>query len=104
MATGDSGSGFYAHIPTMNQAMDDLMIAEQKLRAILDDLDQQIRPMLNSWDGNAKDMYTACQTEWNAACTDMAALLQGAGITVNQASTLYGTVDAQVASAWQSMR
>ncbi|WP_035839334.1 WXG100 family type VII secretion target [Kitasatospora azatica] len=104
MATGDSTTGFYAHIPTMDQAMDDLMIAEQKLAAILADLDQQIRPMLNSWDGDAKDMYLACQTEWNAACDDMRTLLQNAGITVNQARNLYGTVDAQIAAAWQSMR
>ncbi|MEZ0095364.1 WXG100 family type VII secretion target [Streptacidiphilus sp. EB129] len=104
MATGDSSSGFYAHIPTMDQAMDDLMIAAQKLTSILDDLDQQIRPMLNSWDGDAKDMYTSCQAEWNAAAADMQSLLKSAGITVSQARDLYGTVDSQIAAAWAGMR
>lgn len=104
MAAGDSSTGFYAHIPTMDSAMDDLMIAAEKLQAILTDLDDQIKPMLASWDGGARDMYYSCQAEWQAAAADMQALLKGAGITVSQASTLYGNVDAKVAAAWQSMR
>lgn len=98
----DSGA-FYANTQGMDQAMDDLLIAANKLRSILDNLDQEIQPMLNSWDGDAAAMYKHCQQKWNAATDDMRLVLGQAGITVGNATQLYGTVDAQVAAAWQGM-
>jgi WXG100 family type VII secretion target len=103
-AAGDSPNGFYAHIPTMQQAMDDLMISAEKLKGVLATLEHELQPMISSWSGGAQECYTACQTEWNAACTDMQSLLTKSGITVDQAATLYGNVDTKIATAWQQMR
>jgi WXG100 family type VII secretion target len=103
-AIGDSSTGFYAHIPTMQQAMDDLMISAEKLKNVLGQLQTELQPMISTWSGSAQECYAQCQAEWNAACTDMQNLLTKSGITVDQAATLYGNTDLKIAGAWQQMK
>jgi 6 kDa early secretory antigenic target len=102
-AGGYSTDGFYANIPTMQQAIEDLEGSSQRLQGYLDQLQENLQPLISSWSGAAQECYVQCQRQWDAACQDMQTLLQRAGTTVGQASTLYSNTDGKVASAWSGM-
>lgn len=60
----------------MQQASADIQSALGTLESQLGQLEQDARPLVDSWDGQAKDAYLARQTSWRQAAADLASMLR----------------------------
>lgn len=61
--------------PALIKAAEDIGKAIKNMNQELHDLEKGIQPLLQSWDGSAKDAYHARQVEWNTASKDLEQLL-----------------------------
>jgi WXG100 family type VII secretion target len=61
--------------PALMKAADDIGKAIKNMNTELHDLEKGIQPLLQSWDGDAKEAYYSRQQEWNSASKDLEQLL-----------------------------
>lgn len=63
-------------------------------------LEGDLKPMMASWDGFARDAYHAAQTRWNAAAEELNRILMAVGIGVNDASNGYRDTEKINTNMW----
>lgn len=73
----------------------------QALQTTLQDLEQQLNPMVSSWSGDAREAYTAQKRNWEQASASMAEVLQRMGQAVGQARDNYSQTEAANRGIWQ---
>jgi early secretory antigenic target protein ESAT-6 len=70
------------------------------LEAELQNLEQQLRPMLDSWSGEAREAYFVQQRKWEEASHSMAEILNHMGRAVEQAHDNYQTAENANRDLW----
>jgi WXG100 family type VII secretion target len=70
------------------------------LRTTLDQLDQDLRPMIDTWSGSAQQAYLTCKAQWDGAALELAQLLDGIGRAVQQAHDNYRAAEDRARSTW----
>lgn len=70
------------------------------LNSKLDDLKQQLQPMVSTWTGAASEQYQVQQAAWNSAQTDLNTVLQAIGQAVNAAHDAYTQTEQANTRAW----
>lgn len=63
--------------------------AATKIQAELDELEQMLKPLINSWEGAAQEEYYAAQTDWNNAAQNMREITAKMGMAINAANESY---------------
>ena len=56
---------------------------------ILNDLQRDLAPLMDTWSGSARDLYVEKQGQWNAAADDLATLLRSIVKVTGDAHTNY---------------
>jgi len=95
-ATGDGS--FDVQHSSFDEHNDTLAQMTARIQSILDDLNAQLAPMVNTWDGMAKDAYHIAQTNWNNACTAMHGTLRTAYVAADEIHNRYIRADLQGAN------
>lgn len=73
----------------LGQASDDLRATSHKIEGELDQLEQMLQPLVNTWQGEAKDAYFAAKAEWDKAAAEMVRIAAQMGVAVNAANEAY---------------
>jgi len=73
----------------LSQAANDLSGASQKIQAELDELENVLKPLVNTWEGAAQESYRAAQAEWDKAAQNMQEIAAKMGMAVNAANESY---------------
>lgn len=73
----------------LSQASDDLGAVSRKIQAELDELEQKLRPLVETWTGTAKEEYHRAQAEWDKAAVEMVETAAKMGVAVSTANEAY---------------
>jgi 6 kDa early secretory antigenic target len=74
---------------SLHKAGGDIQAALGKLRSTLDQLEREAKPLVDTWDGNAKQQYAARQQKWRNAAEDLANILQNIKTAVDDSAAHY---------------
>jgi WXG100 family type VII secretion target len=91
---------FTAHFPSMQAAAETMTIHANALMQQLEDLDQQLRPLIAVWDSAAKEAYYTQQLAWSTAMNDIQYILSEVGIKMNQAYEDFLHTEINNAAMW----
>jgi WXG100 family type VII secretion target len=83
---------------SLAQAHADMMATTQKLQQRLDQLENDLRPLVATWTGQAAELYQAKQRQWHNAAADMQTSLGQLGGAVSQSHDAFQQAEAQNAS------
>ena len=76
----------------------DVMKAARDIEARLDQLESDLNPLRNDWNGNAKLAYADAKAKWDQAMSEMTLLLQQASQGVDASNAEYKAADARGAN------
>ena len=80
------------------------LAASQKLiAATLQTLNDDLKPLLATWEGEGKEAYLFQQNKWNGESDNLNATLAQIHVAVGTANSGYQHTDRRIASAWQSV-
>ena len=82
----------------LTQASGDLRGTASKIRARLDELDQDLRPLAQQWSGQARASHDAARSEWQRAMGEMVTLLEQVSTAVEESNAAYRAADQRGAS------
>jgi WXG100 family type VII secretion target len=87
---------------TVGQVIDEFTSVNGAIAGILDDVNTTTNTLLNvdSWLGDAQELYYACQANWNGAAADMGKLVQTASTALDSAMLNVQTTDQLVANTF----
>ncbi len=71
-----------------------------RLQATLDELEANLRPMVDSWSGTAQEAYVACKQQWEDAARSLAAVLQTVSQAVATAHDNYSATHGATIQIW----
>lgn len=77
-----------------------IMKSHGELVSTLDDLEANLQPMLQTWDGEAREAYFRCKQEWDTAAAAMAQTLSQIGSAVGTANENYGAAERAATQTW----
>lgn len=70
----------------------------QQIQQHLDDLDAQVKVLIDQWDGSAREAYYRAQSEWNSKIQEMNQILGQISQATSQIATDYVDSDNRAAS------
>jgi WXG100 family type VII secretion target len=79
-----------------------IQTTSNNLNQKLDDLKSMLRPIVESWQGQAADNYQQQQAKWDSSQSDLNQVLQAIGKAVESAHDAYSQTETQNAQAWNS--
>jgi WXG100 family type VII secretion target len=71
-----------------------------KLTATLEQLEQSLQPMINSWSGAAQESYLNCKKQWDDASVALSQVLNNISQAVGQAHENYQGAENAARSNW----
>ena len=71
-----------------------------RINGQLDDLKSSIKPMTDSWEGEAAASYRAHQAKWDNAANDLNAILNQIADTVEEGNNQMMAVNTAAANSW----
>lgn len=80
------GNGYKMQFGTVDAAGSDLVRGAGNIESKLNDMETALKPLQADWTGSASEAYLQAKAKWNAALTEMKALLQDIGRQVSQDS------------------
>jgi early secretory antigenic target protein ESAT-6 len=78
---------------TIQRAAQDCEDTTKELQAKFDQLKQDLAPLVNSWQGDARDNYRAAQTQWDQQFDDLKQVLAKIAIALPQVADGYQATD-----------
>ncbi|GAA3245633.1 hypothetical protein GCM10017691_52900 [Pseudonocardia petroleophila] len=81
-------------------AQEDIRATTKRMNDRLTELEDGLRPITATWQGEAAQFYREKQREWNAAAVDIAAVLDRIGRAVGTANENYQQAEARNLSFW----
>ena len=54
------------------------------MNALLDDLKQQLHPMVSTWEGDSASAYQTAQAKWDSAAAELNTILETIASTVQR--------------------
>ncbi len=76
---------------------------QRLIAATLQELNQDLAPLLATWEGNGRDAYLSQQTAWNTASDNLNLTLAAVHAAVGTANLGYQQTDRQIADAWHGL-
>ena len=72
-----AGDEIVVEFAALNQAAADISTALSSMQSELDTVNQQVQPLLASWQSDAQEAFHQRKTEWESAANDLHQLLNG---------------------------
>ncbi|MGN0064161.1 MAG: WXG100 family type VII secretion target [Nocardioides sp.] len=88
-----SFDGIKVNHGSLEQGAADVRTAARRIESRLDELESQLNPLRNDWNGNAKLAYDQAKAKWDQAMTEMIELLDRASMGVSQSNDEYRQAD-----------
>ncbi|AWK12159.1 WXG100 family type VII secretion target [Streptomyces spongiicola] len=88
----------------VRHAIEELKDQTQTIIATLNSLEDQLKPLIASWEGADQEMYRQVQAEWNQATRTMAALLGDNSRLVQSIHDNHARDEHMSADNWGSVR
>jgi 6 kDa early secretory antigenic target len=85
----------------LQQASADIQKAVNTLQSQLDQLEKDAGPLVDTWDGAAKQAYAERQQTWRSASQDLQNILQNIKIAVDQSAEDYVSTEKQATQRFQ---
>ncbi|GAA4491265.1 hypothetical protein GCM10023191_024920 [Actinoallomurus oryzae] len=98
-----SDGSFFVNHAGFNEAADSLQQESKNIQQVLDELTANLRPLVETWVGEAKDAYQIAQTNWNSAVTDMEGTLIRAYHASQEIHNNYIVADLQGSYSFQGL-
>lgn len=73
----------------LSQAANDLQQTSKQIENELNELEQFLKPLVATWEGEAQQAYQAAQDEWDKAAKNMQEICAKMGMAVNTANEAY---------------
>lgn len=78
----------------------DIRSSAQRINGQLGDLKDIIKPMADTWEGEARDAYYAHQAKWDQAAEDLNRILNQIAETVDEGNNQMMAVNNAAANSW----
>ncbi|MFE0923324.1 WXG100 family type VII secretion target [Streptomyces nigra] len=86
------------------QAIEELRAQTQQIASVLNNLEDELRPLIQSWEGDDRDTYHQVQMEWNQATANMGKLLDNTGELITFIHDGHIRDERKSVDGWQSVR
>jgi len=84
----------------LEMARADILSTRSKMTNELAAIDDDLRPVVAVWEGEAAQFYQAKQREWNTAAADIALVLDQIGRALGSANENYQQVEGRNRALW----
>ncbi len=82
------------------QTADDIKQTQGRINGTLEDLKQQLQPLVADWEGESAEAYQAAQQRWDSAAQVLNEVLGQIGVTVAQANDRMSQINTSAARSW----
>jgi early secretory antigenic target protein ESAT-6 len=86
------------------QAEAALAASQKQIAQVLQGLNDDLAPLLATWEGDGRDAYLFQQNKWNGESASLNSTLASIHVAVRTANTGYQQTDQRIANAWQAVR
>jgi early secretory antigenic target protein ESAT-6 len=97
----DTGREIKVTFSALGAAQGDVAATAGRITTQLEDLKRFLAPMVASWQGEAAELYTVRQRQWDTAAADIAAVLSRIGVALGSANESYQQVENANAARWR---
>jgi WXG100 family type VII secretion target len=71
-----------------------------RLTSTLEELEQRLNPMIQTWTGQAQEAYLQCKMQWDEAAANLATVLNSIGQAVGAAHDNYRAAENAAKGNW----
>ncbi|MER5891227.1 WXG100 family type VII secretion target [Streptomyces sp. NPDC001941] len=89
---------------TVRNAIEELKDQTQQIINTLNNLEDELKPLISSWEGDDQEMYRQVQIEWDQATKNMALLLGDSGELIQSIHDNHSRDERKSADNWGSVR
>ncbi|MGV9557489.1 WXG100 family type VII secretion target [Streptomyces sp. NPDC003401] len=89
---------------TVRNAIEELMGQTQQIITTLNNLEDELKPLITSWEGADQEMYRGVQAEWDQATKNMATLLGDNGQLIQMIHDNHSRDERTSAENWGNVR
>ena len=79
---------------------DDIDSTVTKINGLLNDLKQDLKPMVAAWEGTSATAYNEAQTKWDTAAADLNTVLSTISKAVRSGNARMDQLNSNAAKAW----
>ncbi|MFE6161865.1 WXG100 family type VII secretion target [Streptomyces sp. NPDC056486] len=90
--------------PKVQQAIEELMEQTQLIITTLNNLEDELKPLVASWEGADQEKYREVQAEWDQATKNMARLLGDNGELIQSIHDNHSRDERKSADNWGGVR
>ncbi|MFJ8929747.1 MULTISPECIES: WXG100 family type VII secretion target [unclassified Streptomyces] len=90
--------------PKVRQAIEELTEQTQHIITTLNNLEDELKPLIASWEGADQEMYRGVQAEWDQATKNMAQLLGDNGELIQSIHDNHSRDERRSADNWGGVR
>ncbi|AWW35833.1 MULTISPECIES: WXG100 family type VII secretion target [Streptomyces] len=90
--------------PKVQQTVEELMEQTRQIITTLNNLEDELKPLVSSWEGTDQEMYLQVQAEWDQATKNMAALLGDNGELIRTIHDNHSRDERRSADNWGGVR
>ncbi|MGA5508094.1 WXG100 family type VII secretion target [Streptomyces umbrinus] len=90
--------------PRVQQAIEELMEQTQVIITTLNNLEDELKPLVSTWEGADQEQYRVVQAEWDNATKNMAKLLGDNGELIRTIHDNHSRDERKSADNWGNVR
>ncbi|MFF8092905.1 WXG100 family type VII secretion target [Streptomyces sp. NPDC016675] len=90
--------------PVVRKAVEELTDQTQLIINTLNNLEDELKPLVASWEGADQEMYRQVQMEWDQATKNMATLLNDNGTLIQSIHDNHSRDERRSADNWGNVR
>ncbi|MFG2193213.1 WXG100 family type VII secretion target [Streptomyces sp. NPDC048639] len=90
--------------PVVQRAIEELKDQTQQIITTLNNLEDELKPLISSWEGSDQQMYIQVQAEWDQATKNMALLLGDSGELIQSIHDNHSRDERKSADNWGNVR
>ncbi|KUN33525.1 WXG100 family type VII secretion target [Streptomyces longwoodensis] len=90
--------------PVVQRTIEELKDQTQQIINALNTLEDELKPLVSSWEGSDQQMYLQVQAEWDQATKNMATLLGDSGELVQSIHDNHSRDERRSADNWGNVR
>ncbi|MFE9687421.1 WXG100 family type VII secretion target [Streptomyces sp. NPDC002701] len=90
--------------PKVQQAIEELMEQTQGIITTLNNLEDELKPLVSTWEGADQEQYRVVQAEWDNATKNMARLLGDNGELIRTIHDNHSRDERKSADNWGNVR
>jgi WXG100 family type VII secretion target len=90
--------------PVVQNAIEELKNQTQQIITTLNNLEDELKPLVSTWEGSDQQMYIQVQAEWDQATKNMANLLGDSGELIQSIHDNHSRDERKSADNWGNVR